>query len=261
MSAVSYSLPLAMSIKKFYCAQCGAKLEKEQTHRFVTKDDIDYYRYQDYNTFPRRDYDVYDYRFMCPGCGKRITFDEQRIVRRIQKKQGRIILSSDEIASHYAQGKKAIQKEVLLKSMLLPFLFALISCVFFCIHQTGKSKEDFMYAALFSLVTAGVLMVFAIRRYKGSGRMRAEKSYPYEKEAQLKKLHTYSVHNKDRIAVADKCYCFFCKTVMDHREIMDFGEDGQTAKCPQCGLSSILPDSIEEPLDEKVIAEMHKYWF
>ena len=73
-----------MVFKKYHCAKCGTKLKNEKTHRVVTKDDRDYYQYHDLGTFPHRDYDVYEYRFACPKCGARVSFDEQRIIAGIQ---------------------------------------------------------------------------------------------------------------------------------------------------------------------------------
>ena len=87
MRGKSYSVPGGMMFKKYYCAKCGTKLEKERTHRVVTKNDRDYYRYHKRGRFPQPDYDVYDYRFQCPGCDSRISFDEQRIIEKIQKQK------------------------------------------------------------------------------------------------------------------------------------------------------------------------------
>ena len=114
MKSKSYSIPLGMVFKKHYCAKCGAKLEKEKTHRVVTKNDTDYYHYQDLGTFPRWDYDVYEYRFKCPECEARTSYEEQRIVRRIQKKCGHKALSSDEIKDNYKECKKSVKKSKLL---------------------------------------------------------------------------------------------------------------------------------------------------
>jgi Zn finger protein HypA/HybF involved in hydrogenase expression len=255
LNGKSYSLPLEMVFKKYHCAKCGAKLEKERTHRVVTKDDQDYYRYHSRGKFPRRDYDVYNYRFQCPGCGARISFDEQCIIESIQKKQGHTVLSSSEIKSNYAEGKERHHKWVLLKNILNPFFFALVAFVLFDISNLDRSTNDLMHIAIIFSVTSVIMAVGAIIRYKGAF------SYSYEKEAQLKKLHTYSAHNRDRIAVASKCYCFHCKAIVESRDIQDYTDNGQTAICPKCGIASIIPDSIEEGVDEQTIAEMNEYWF
>jgi len=251
VSEKHYSLPLGMVFKKYHCAKCGAQLQKERTHRVVTKDDKDYYRYHSYGQFPRRDCDVYGHRFKCPGCGARISFDEQCIIEVIQKKQGHTVLSSAEIKSNYAEGKEHHHKRVLLKSILTSIVFILIVFALFCISNSDRSS---MHIAIF-LAAAAVMAVGAILRHKGAF------SYSYEKEAQLKKLHTYSTHNRSRIAVAGKCYCFYCKAAVESREIQDYTDNGQTAICPKCSHASIIPDSIDEPVDEKTIAALNEYWF
>ena len=261
LNGKSYSLPFGMVFKKYHCAKCGAKLEKERTHRVVTKDDKDYYRYHNYGTFPRRDYDVYDYRFKCPDCGRRVSFEEQCIIEKIQKEQGHWVLSSSEIKNNYAQKKADKHKRVLVKSILLPIVFILIAFVFFYLSNSNKNARELTSAAFFFLASAAVMVVRAIRRYNGNDRTKSRDSYSYEKEAQLKKLHTYSSHNRNLVAVANKCYCFYCKTISDSLEIKDYADNGQTAICPKCGIDSIIPDSIEETMDEKTIAEMNEYWF
>ena len=250
-----------MIFQKYHCAKCGATLEKERTHRVVTKDDQDYYRYHCFGKFPQRDYDVYDHRFQCPGCGARISFDEQCIIQRIQKKLGHIVLSSSEIKSEYAEGKANHRKGLLLKNILYPIVLDLIVFAIFCGSNPNRGSKDFIPIAIFFLAITAVSVAKEILRFKGTSKMKFKHSYPYEKEAQLKKLHTYSVHNRDRIAVSSKCYCFHCKAIMESREILRFADNGQTAICPKCSIDSILPDSIDEPLDKTIIVEMNEYWF
>lgn len=262
MNGKSYSLPCGMLFKKYYCAKCGAKLEKEKTHRVVTKNDPDYFRYHSYGKFPRRDYDVYNHRFRCPDCGARVSYDEQCILAGIQNKQGHAVLSSFEIKSHYAAGKARHQKQILLMSILSPIVFAMVFFALFCISNPEKSPRDYMPVAFFCAVAAVLMAVAAVIRYKGSFLgINLSRSYSYEKEAQLKRLHTYSAHNRSRIAVAGKCYCFYCKAVLDSSEITDYADHGQTAICPKCGIDSIIPDSIDEPIDTKTVAELNQYWF
>ena len=104
MKGKSYSIPFGIAFNKsYYCSKCGAKLEKEKTHRVVTKNDKDYYQYHDRRMFPLNDYDVYDYRFRCPSCETRIAYDEQCVIERIQKQQGHSVLSYWEIKESYEE--------------------------------------------------------------------------------------------------------------------------------------------------------------
>lgn len=250
-----------MVLKKYHCAKCGAKLEKERTHRVVTKNDRDYHRYHSFGKFPRRDYDVYDYRFQCPECGARISFDEQCIIERIQKKQGHTVLSSSEIKSNYTENKERHRKRVLLKSILSPIAIMLIIFALFRVTNSGQSSKDLIDVAIFFSAATAFMVALAIIRHNSTYAIKYKYPYPYEKEAQLKKLHTYSSHNRNLIAVASKCYCFYCKASVESREIQNYADNGQTAICPKCGIDSIIPDSIDEPVDRKTIAEMNEYWF
>lgn len=250
-----------MIFNKYHCAKCGAKLKKERTHRLVTPDDKDYYQYHNWGSFPLRDYDVYDYRFKCPDCGARITLDEQRLIKKIQKTQGHTVLSSPEIKSNYTTHKKRSHNRVLLKRILMPIVFVGIAFALSCIFSTDKNPKDILSSAIFFLAFAAILVVGAIRKYNGNYRSKFKYAYPYETEAQFKKLHTYSTHNRKLIAVSNKCYCFYCKAVLDRSEITDYADNGQTAICPKCGIDAIIADSIEETVDEKIIADMHEYWF
>lgn len=123
MKGKSYAIPVGMVFKKYYCCKCGTKLEKERTHRVVNKEDKDYYQYQDCGTFPRVDHDVYDYRFKCPNCGKRNSYDEQCIMERIQKKSKSKILSSKEIKNNYQNCKHNNNKYVLTRNIMVPSIF------------------------------------------------------------------------------------------------------------------------------------------
>ena len=97
MKGKSYSIPYGMIFKKYYCQCCGNKLKKNKTHRVVNKEDKDYYQYQSYNMFPRIEHDVYDYEFVCPTCKKSISFKEQCVVERIQKKYKVKVLTDSQI--------------------------------------------------------------------------------------------------------------------------------------------------------------------
>lgn len=253
-------MPMAMAFKRYHCIHCGAVLKKERTHRVVTKDDKDYYQYHNYGSFPLRDHDVYDYRFQCPACGKRISFNEQCIMGRIQKKQGHFILSSSEIKDHYQACTEEHKKRVLARGVLIPVVFGLIAFALYCYNQSAAGK-DFKAGAIICLIAAAVFAVDAVKEFRGDYRLKFKSSYSYEKKSQLERLHAYSSYNKELVGLADKCYCFYCKESMASGEIVDYADEGQTAICPKCGIDSIIPDSIPEPLDEDIISEMNAYWF
>lgn len=250
-----------MVFKKYHCSKCGGKLEKEKTHRVVTKDDKDYYQYHDVGTYPRRDYDVYEYRFQCPACHARISYEEQCILKRIQKKQRRLVLSPSQIKDNYQEYKLSNQRRALASNLCIPMVFLSIIFALYYFLATDRTRGDLGTSFILFLIFTTVIIVNEIRKYKGNHKLRHKRSYSYETESRLKKLHAYSSYNRKLVDVADQCYCFYCQNTMDAGEIEDYADDGQTAICPKCGIDSILPDSIEEALDANTIAEMNEYWF
>lgn len=260
MKGKSYSIPIGMVFKKYSCCKCGNVLKKEKTHRVVTKDDKDYYQYQDYNTFPRRDYDVYDYRFKCPTCNNRISFNEQCIIERIQKKCKSKILNTKDIKNNYKACKYEDNKRVMLRSILVSFTS--ISLFFLLFYFIGSNKSDFPLVGLIVIYIFLVIgsIIRTIKEYKGNYKLRHLRLYSHEEEANLNRLHAYSAHNKSLVINSKECYCFYCKEKFDSLNVEKYIDNGQTALCPKCGVDSVLPDSIEG-IDEKVVNEMHKYWF
>ena len=261
MKGKSYSMPCGMVFKKYYCSKCGARLEKEKTHRIVTKDDKDYYQYHERGSFPRYNYDVYSYQFKCPSCEARISYGEQCIVAKIQKKQGYYVLSASEIKNHYKENKEANRKRSLLLNLIIPISIMLIACIFSYLFTTDQSPWDFaVFSTIFVALTIYIVWK-EVRRHSGTKKRDSTEFYSYEKKAQMERLHAYCSHNQPLIDTSEKCYCFHCKAVMDRGEIESYIDEGKTALCPKCGIDSIIPDSIHEPVNESIISEMHEYWF
>jgi hypothetical protein len=48
---------------------------------------------------------------------------------------------------------------------------------------------------------------------------------------------------------------------MESSEISEYTDDGHTAKCPKCGIDSVIPGNVDEVIDEKLLEEMNEYWF
>ena len=84
-------------------------------------------------------------------------------------------------------------------------------------------------------------------------------------EELLNKLHKYCRNNIELIEKSKKCYCFYCKSIVDAKEVLDattpFTRRIQTAFCPRCDIDSLIPDAIDEKITKEIIDDMHEYWF
>ena len=261
MKGKSYSMPLGMIFRKYYCAKCGEVLKKELTHRVVTRNDKDYYEFHDRGTFPLHDHDVYNYRFKCPNCHARISYNEQCIIERIQKQQGTHVLAASEIRSYYKACKEQHMRSTLISCIVCAVIFILFMSVLFYLFGSERTTQSLAYTAILSLAAIIIAVIGVIGVYNGHSPYVATQIHSFEKKVLLEKLHTYSANNKRTIALASKCYCFHCLAVLEPEAITDYLADEQTAICPKCGVDAILPDSIEETIDENIIAEMNAYWF
>ncbi len=261
MRGKSWSIPAGMVFQTYHCAKCGARLKKEKTHRIVTALDHDYYQYHNVGTYPLCDYDVYSYRFQCPACGARISYDEQCIIKQIQKKQRAIVLSPSVIKGNYQACKTSNHRRVLIYNILISVILLLAVFIPFYFLQTNQTTKDLIGVSLLFLIFVISIVVATIRRYKGNYKLKFKHTYSYEKESQLERLHAYCSHNRNTVMLSSKCYCFFCMHRMVPGEITDYTDNGQTALCPQCGMDCVIPDGIEEEVNEGIAAEMHLYWF
>lgn len=259
MKGKSWEIPAGMVFGEFYCSKCGARLQKEKTHRVVTKDDKDCYRYQRRR---RCDYDVYDYRFMCPLCGARIAYDEQCIIKKIQKKNNRAVLSSAEIRESYKECKHAHNKNGLFMSILAEISFWAVGFLLYFLFGTNRSTNAAIVSSALFFVFSIVSVTRNVRSfYKDSHQVISDHGYSQEKEMQIHRLHAYSSHNRNMVDEADRCYCFFCKGCVESSEIVDYTDGGKTAVCPLCGKDTLIPDSIGEPINDTIVREMNEYWF
>ena len=259
--SVSISIPFGMAFEKHYCSKCGAQLKKEKTHRVVTPEDKDYYEYQSYGKFPRRNYNVYEYQFQCPNCKARISYDEQRKMEEIQKRQGTTVLSSEQVRDNYENSTKTLYKRRFVGAILFPIISNLILFTLIYFWGCERTLPRLAFLTILCVVLMGYSIWLSIKRFKGTGKLKMHHSYSYEKESQMKKLHAYASHNKHLVEQSEKCYCFHCKGVFNSSEIGSYLENEESALCPNCNVDAIIPDGIDDTIDESVIADMHDYWF
>jgi hypothetical protein len=69
--------------------------------------------------------------------------------------------------------------------------------------------------------------------------------------------------NKQALAKAEKCGCYFCLRIYAPETIDEWVQDkaGETALCPNCSIDSVIPDSPEVPVDLELLKAAHRRWF
>lgn len=261
MKGKSYSIPVGMVFKKYYCHECESKLSKYKTHRVVTKNDPDYFQYQDKTSYPRIDHDVYDYHFKCNQCNKLISVNQQYIIEIIQKNLKSKRLSEIEIKNNYEMAKSKAKKQRLFTNIFVPLLMV-ITFLLVAYFILRNKFNDIIYILIGVFVLFASMITFSeIRHFKGKNKNKYYYDYSYEKKTLFNKLHTYAYNNRSLIQQANYCYCFHCKNKIEAKYINDYIDNGVTALCPKCNVDSLIPDCIDEEITDKVIYDMNKYWF
>lgn len=78
-------------------------------------------------------------------------------------------------------------------------------------------------------------------------------------EQELREIHRHSSYHRKKLEASSQCGCFYCEKIFNPKEIIDW-IGGQTALCPYCGIDSVI-SSASVPITEKLLNEMHMFWF
>ena len=102
MKNKSVSIPVGMVIKKFYCHKCGERLRKHPQTRIVKPGDPDYRKHSRINRRIQMigAVEVTEYNFRCPACENFMEYRAQCVVRKMQKKLRKNILTDEELFNH-----------------------------------------------------------------------------------------------------------------------------------------------------------------
>ncbi|MBQ4353414.1 MAG: cytoplasmic protein [Clostridia bacterium] len=76
--------------------------------------------------------------------------------------------------------------------------------------------------------------------------------------------HKACIRNRQALAQDTRCGCFHCLKIFSPHQITDYirEKDGsETAKCPYCGVDSVIGAGAGYPLTEEFLLEMHRHWF
>ena len=74
-------------------------------------------------------------------------------------------------------------------------------------------------------------------------------------------LHELCMNNKKMFENTEKCGCFYCIKVFNPELIQEWIDNDQTAICPNCNIDSVLPQIEQLVITEKLLEDMHNYWF
>lgn len=77
----------------------------------------------------------------------------------------------------------------------------------------------------------------------------------------LKLAHRHSMRHRLEIEASRLCGCFYCQRIFNPDRIVDWIDREQTARCPSCGIDSVLGDASGLSLTPDFLEQMRKVWF
>lgn len=80
------------------------------------------------------------------------------------------------------------------------------------------------------------------------------------RQTDLDAIHRYCTHHRPLLERSASAGCISCGASFAPAEIKDW-VDSDTAKCPRCGVDSVLPSAAPVMLDERMLHAMRTYWF
>jgi RNase P subunit RPR2 len=91
------TIAVGMLFKKMYCHKCGCLLKKKKVAHLYLKSDPGYSNdLAGHGTIGMDKKMMVHYIYHCPNCGSEITYDEQRIVAKKQKRLKKKILNEND---------------------------------------------------------------------------------------------------------------------------------------------------------------------
>jgi len=86
-------IPVGMILKKMYCHKCGVQLKKEKVSNVYKKGDPEYSnKILGHSTLGMNKIEKSYFIYKCPNCNSKISYDEQCVIAKRQKKSNKKIL-------------------------------------------------------------------------------------------------------------------------------------------------------------------------
>ncbi len=148
MKNKSVSIPMGMVTKKFYCHKCGERLGKHSKTRTISPGDPDYRKHNRINhrTHMVGDVEVTEYDFQCPACGNIIEYDEQCVIRKIQKQLHKNTLSEEEILNNREKAEEAMDRNAKVFNVIFAIIaLAIIGLIFYSKIKSGDFSFTFYF--------------------------------------------------------------------------------------------------------------------
>jgi hypothetical protein len=84
--------------------------------------------------------------------------------------------------------------------------------------------------------------------------------------ADVREAHKHSIHHRAEILASQVCGCFHCCSTFRATAITEWTDDddagmGQTARCPKCGIDSVLGDKSGFEPSVEFLTGMRDAWF
>ncbi len=74
--------------------------------------------------------------------------------------------------------------------------------------------------------------------------------------------HKFCANNREKLQKDEKCGCFYCLKIFSPSEITDWIPDTDgTARCPYCGIDSVIGEHSGFPITTEFLVKMREYWF
>ncbi|MFC5334156.1 cytoplasmic protein [Mycobacterium branderi] len=88
----------------------------------------------------------------------------------------------------------------------------------------------------------------------------------------VREAHAHCGLNRGELTQSSVCGCFHCCSIFGPTQIRDWidpapemakatGTQGRTARCPRCGIDSVIGDRSGYPITPDFLAKMRTYWF
>jgi hypothetical protein len=73
--------------------------------------------------------------------------------------------------------------------------------------------------------------------------------------------HKHSIHHRAEILASASCGCFCCLKIFPPSQIANWYDQSQTARCPHCGIDSVIGSGSGYPITADFLIQMEDHWF